>query len=835
MFAAASADPAPHPTAADGKPLPPLRWPTPPYIGYGGTDAADQPQACEVEGVNGQTRTCLLVALEPERRVAHIQVPPSRTVMPLRFDMFRRLTLTEPLAPVELTDTQPPDSTFEALVRYRPRLPYRLTLADGSTREGVTIGQVESEAGVFLFEPIDDDDRVRRTFLPREAYRELHVGEAIGRVLVEQQALTPEQVEIAAREQEAMRQRKLGDYLVIKEVVKPEQLLMALEEQHRMPLVRIGEALTALGFISPDQLQEALEKQKKERSVPLGELLVRSGQLTREQLRVALARKMGYPVVDLKQFPIDADVLRRVPLATARKLRIVPLLWRAGTLIIAAEDPSRRATIDELEFLLQCKVVPVLSSSTLDNRTISEAYARFGLDAGAPPVADAPSAGETSSEQLLESLELGAEDDADAQAPVEQSDNSLVRLINTIIIEAHQQGASDIHIETHPNRRKVRIRLRKDGRLRPYMELPPTYRAALVARLKIMCDLDISERRKPQDGKIDFAKFSPQHRLELRVATIPTYGGAEDVVLRILSSAKPVAVDELGLTRENHAQLLQAVQRPHGMVLCVGPTGSGKTTTLHSLLQHINTPDRKIWTAEDPIEIANPDLRQIQINPRIDWTFGKALRALLRADPDVIMVGEIRDEETAQMAIEASLTGHLVLSTLHTNSAAETVVRLLDMGMDPFNFADSLVAVLAQRLVRRLCPQCMRREPATDAELEELLQDYRHAFPEDLRPPAEAVRAEWRTHLGEGETPQLGRPVGCPACDHSGYKGRTGIHELLTIDAALRRLIQTKAPSEALQHTAVAQGHFRTLRQDGILKVLQGLTTIDEIRASTAH
>ncbi|WP_334154192.1 GspE/PulE family protein [Tepidimonas sp.] len=694
---------------------------------------------------------------------------------------------------------------------------------------------MESATGVFLFEPIDEDDRVRRIFLPREAYRELHVGEAIGRVLVEQQALTPEQVEIAAREQEAMRQRKLGDYLVIKEVVKPEQLLMALEEQHRMPLVRIGEALTALGFITPDQLQEALEKQKKERSVPLGELLVQSGQLAREQLRIALARKMGYPVVDLTQFPIDADALRRVPLTTARKLRIVPLLWRAGTLIIAAEDPSRRATIDELEFLLQCKVVPVLSSNALDNRAISEAYARFGLDTGAPRVADAPSGTETSSEQLLESLELGAEDDADTQAPVEQSDNSLVRLINTIIIEAYQQGASDIHIETHPNRRKVRIRLRKDGRLRPYMELPPSYRAALVARIKIMCELDISERRKPQDGKIDFAKFSPQHRLELRVATIPTYGGAEDVVLRILSSAKPLAVAELGLTRENHAQLLQAVQRPHGMVLCVGPTGSGKTTTLHSLLQHINTPDRKIWTAEDPIEIANPDLRQIQINPRIDWTFGKALRALLRADPDVIMVGEIRDEETAQMAIEASLTGHLVLSTLHTNSAAETVVRLLDMGMDPFNFADSLVAVLAQRLVRRLCPQCMRREPATDAELDELSEDYRHAFPEDLRPTTEAVQAEWRAHLGGDAVPQLGRPVGCPACDHSGYKGRTGIHELLTIDAALRRLIQTKAPSEALQHAAVAKGHFRTLRQDGILKVLQGLTTIDEIRASTSH
>ncbi|TSE23014.1 Type II secretion system protein E [Tepidimonas sediminis] len=812
----------------------PLRWPTPPYVGYG-TPTQGGPEPCEIEGVNGQVRSGVLVALELDQRLAHIRVPPSRAVMPLRFDMFRRLTLTTPLAPVEITDTQPPDSSFEALVRYRPRLPYRLELTDGTTRSGQTIGHVESDAGVFLFEPIDEHDRVRRLFIPREAYRELQVGEAIGRVLVEQQALTPEQVELAAREQEAMRRRKLGDYLVIKEIVKPEQLLMALEEQQRMPLVRIGEALTALGFITQEQLEEALKRQQQERSVPLGELLVQSGQLTREQLRVALARKMGYPVVDLKQFPIDADALRRVPLATARRLRIVPLLWRGGTLIIAAEDPSRRATVDELEFSLQCKVVPALSSTPLDARTVTEAYARFGLDAGTPPAAAEAGAGEppASAEALLESLELGAEGDEDQLPPVEQSDNSLVRLINSIIIEAHQQGASDIHVETFPGKRKVRIRLRKDGRLRPYMELPHTYRAALVARLKIMCDLDIAERRKPQDGKIDFAKFSPQHRIELRVATIPTYGGAEDVVLRILSSAKAMTVAELGLTNSNEQALLAAVQRPHGMVLCVGPTGSGKTTTLHALLQHINTPDRKIWTAEDPIEITHPDLRQVQINPKIDWTFDKALRAFLRADPDVIMVGEIRDEETARMAIEASLTGHLVLSTLHTNSAPETVIRLLDMGMDPFNFADSLVAVLAQRLVRRLCRQCARLEAATDAEIEELVEEYRHAFPEALRPTAEAVRAEWAAWL-PADGPRLGRPVGCPACDQTGYRGRLGVHELLVVDATLRRLIQTKAPAEALQHAAMAHGPFRTLRQDGILKVLQGLTTIDEIRAGTA-
>jgi type II secretory ATPase GspE/PulE/Tfp pilus assembly ATPase PilB-like protein len=513
----------------------------------------------------------------------------------------------------------------------------------------------------------------------------------------------------------------------------------------------------------------------------------------------------------------------------------VPLLSINRTLIVAAEDPSRRAVLDELEFLLQCKILPALPSVPLDARIIREIYGRFGLDSSAPEAGSgAPPAAPLSAEELLQSLEQGAPDSEDeVPSNIEQSDNSLVRLINSIIADAYQQGASDIHIETHPNKRKVRVRLRKDGQMRPYMELPHTYRAALVARIKIMCDLDISERRKPQDGKIDFRKFSPQHPIELRVATIPTYGGAEDVVMRILSSAKPLPLPALGLTPENLQGLQQAVERPHGIVLCVGPTGSGKTTTLHAVLQHLNTPDRKIWTAEDPIEIANPDLRQIQVNPRIDWTFSKALRALLRADPDVIMVGEIRDAETAQMAIEASLTGHLVLSTLHTNSAAETVVRLLDMGMDPFNFADALVAVLAQRLVRRLCPQCVQTEPASDAFVQELLADYLHVFPADLRPSPDTVLAEWQQRFARDGQLLRAHANGCAACDHTGYKGRMGLHELLLVDATLRRLIQTKAPPEALQHAAMAAGTLRTLRQDGILKVLQGLSTIEEIRANT--
>ena len=287
---------------------------------------------------------------------------------------------------------------------------------------------------------------------------------------------------------------------------------------------------------------------------------------------------------------------------------------------------------------------------------------------------------------------------------------------------------SDIHIECAPGRDKVRIRFRKDGRLHPYLELPHTYRSAVIGRLKVMCDLDISEKRKPQDGKINFARYVQGVRLELRVATIPTQNNLEDAVLRLLASSKPLPLESLGLSPHNLDKFQAAAQRPYGMLLCVGPTGSGKTTTLHSLLAVINTPERKIWTAEDPVEITQSGLRQVQVNPRIDWTFAKAMRAFLRADPDVIMVGEIRDKETAQVAIEASLTGHLVLSTLHTNSAPETVTRLLDMGMDPFNFADALLGVLAQRLVRRLCPHCRTLRDASPEEEEELLLDYTHAF-----------------------------------------------------------------------------------------------------------
>jgi type II secretory ATPase GspE/PulE/Tfp pilus assembly ATPase PilB-like protein len=642
--------------------------------------------------------------------------------------------------------------------------------------------------------------------------------------------------------QEELRSKKIGDILVTKQIVSPEQLLEAIERQHKMPMVRIGEALLSLGMVTQAQLDEALQQQQLDRTVPLGEVLVRTGVVSRDDLQTALARKMGYPVVNLDAFPAEAEALRKLNYAVASRLRVMPLLIREGRLVVALDDPSRRAALDEIEFNADMKVVPVLARGLAIETALLSAYEKVGSavnrkkeDLGAPMTFDLTPLPSTT-DQLVQSLEKeGLERAAhasDDEKPIEQSDNSLVRLLNNMIIEAHKDNVSDIHIESYPGKEKIRVRFRKDGILRTYIELPSNYRNALIARVKIMCDLDISERRKPQDGKINFAKFSAQHRIELRVATIPTNGGLEDVVLRLLASAQPIPVDSLGLSARNLKALLTAVERPYGMVLCVGPTGSGKTTTLHSALSHINVPERKIWTAEDPVEITQPGLRQVQINPRIDWTFAKALRAFMRADPDVIMLGEIRDEETAKMAVEASLTGHLVLSTLHTNSAPETVTRLLDMGMDPFNFADSLLAVLAQRLVRRSCRSCQTSRAATPEETEELLGDYMGGFGGEAPVSRDDVLAGWTERHAKGGRLQMHRSSGCEKCDHTGFKGRAGVHELMVVSRDLRRLIQNGARAEELQAVAMKDG-MRTLRQDGIDKVLAGQSTIEEVRATS--
>ncbi|MCL4760109.1 MAG: GspE/PulE family protein, partial [Rhodocyclaceae bacterium] len=367
-----------------------------------------------------------------------------------------------------------------------------------------------------------------------------------------------------------------------------------------------------------------------------------------------------------------------------------------------------------------------------------------------------------------------------------------------------------------------------------YTEIPATYRSAIVARIKIMCDLDISERRKPQDGKILFRKYGPVD-IELRVATLPSANGMEDVVMRILASGEPLPLEKLGLSEWNRERLIDIVGKPYGIFFVCGPTGSGKTTTLHSILSHINTPQRKIWTAEDPVEITQRGLRQVQINRKAGLDFATVMRAFLRADPDVIMVGEMRDHETVATGIEASLTGHLVLSTLHTNSAPESVIRLLDMGMDPFNFSDALLGVLAQRLARRLCSKCKEAYTPDDAEVDALLQEYStellatREWKDDPQYAMRELRAMLLERFGEKRQFRLFRAKGCDACDQTGYSGRLGLHELMTGTDAIKHLVQTRAAVSAMLATALEEG-MRTLKMDGIEKVLQGLTDMKQIR-----
>jgi len=417
-------------------------------------------------------------------------------------------------------------------------------------------------------------------------------------------------------------------------------------------------------------------------------------------------------------------------------------------------------------------------------------------------------------EDLLGQLDTGGDDDFEDAERVSEEDGTIVQLVNKMIVDGYHRNASDIHIEPRPGKANSVIRFRIDGACQVYQTIPFTYKQAIVSRIKIMSDLDISERRLPQDGKIKFRKYAPLD-IELRVASIPTAGGTEDVVMRILAAGDPISLDKMGMSDRNFKVFVEMISKPYGIVLCVGPTGSGKTTTLHAALHYINKPETKIWTAEDPVEITQDGLRQVQVHPKIGFDFATAMRAFLRADPDVIMVGEMRDHETVATGIEASLTGHLVFSTLHTNSAPETITRLLDMGMDPFNFADAMLGVLAQRLVRTLCKDCKQPYHPSRDEYDHLVRAY------------------------DGDFDQLGFPYtndlmlhkanGCSKCNNTGYKGRTGLHEILVGTPEMQNKIQVRARMEELREQAVKDG-MTTLMQDGIRKVLLGQTDFMQVR-----
>ena len=577
------------------------------------------------------------------------------------------------------------------------------------------------------------------------------------------------------------------------------------------PVMKLGDFLVQLGLLNRDQLGIALQFQEADNKKHLGEILVELGFLTREQVDLVLCQKLGIPFVDLSKFMIEPRVLKSLPEELVRKNGIVPICHADGRLVIAMADPLAGEVLERVRFYTQAPVIPVMAGVDEIERVIVTFFGgpteRHEIQAIARQLRD----------------ELGHGNDAKDEA-IKENDSTLVRLVNKMITDAHAAGASDIHVEANRGRDSVIIRFRNDGVLSEYLRLPYNFRAATVSRLKIMAGLDISERRRAQDGRINFNEFSGLE-LELRVVTVPTRDGLEDVVMRLLAASEALPLAKLGLSPAQIKDVRELIRKPYGLILAAGPTGSGKTTSLHSLVSEINEPGSKIWTAENPIEITQQGLRQVQVNPKIGWDFATIMRAFLRADPDVIMVGEMRDQETAGIAVEASLTGHLVLSTLHTHSAPETVVRLLDMGIDPFSFSDSLLAVLAQRLARRLCVRCRVKRPAKPEEVEQLAEEY--CFDSGL--DAKDVIARWHQRYG-------GRLVmhdvkGCDFCRRTGYRGRIGLYELLTVTPEMRRMMLRRASAAELRTYAMSNGML-TLKQDGIEKVLTGDTDLHEVRAA---
>jgi type II secretory ATPase GspE/PulE/Tfp pilus assembly ATPase PilB-like protein len=598
----------------------------------------------------------------------------------------------------------------------------------------------------------------------------------------------------------------------------------------------LGEALVARGLVTPQGLQRALQAQRQSREHRLlGRMLVDAGVVTESQLDDTLIDWLGVRVVDPRTLQPMAAALRLVPQAVAEREGLLPLLVRDDTLVVAVSDPWDKRLLDELRFMSDLKVVAVAAVPGTLAAAVPRAYRQLvAAPAAAPIQASAlhsPSAANAVRSLRELAAELAAHSDAEVDPAVaSESDNTLVRLVNRLIGEAIELRASDIHIETAAPPRPVVVRMRIDGELVRHLELPAQYRFALVARLKIMAELDISEHRKPQDGKIDFARFGGP-RVELRMVTVPTSRGMEDVVLRLLSGLEPMPLDRIGLTPGNLDALRGVMHKAYGLILISGPTGCGKTTTLHSVMRELNTDERKIWTAEDPIEITQEGLRQVQVNARIGWSFAAAMRTFLRADPDVIMIGEMRDEETARIAVEASLTGHLVMSTLHTNSAPESVTRLLEIGLDPFMFSDSLLAVLAQRLVRRLCLHCRVPQVLDERALASLAHQYLQSSHGVGPTPAELIARWRREHVAADGRLLDYRRRGCPQCGGSGYHGRMGLHELLLADDRLREGIRRRASAAELQAAGLAAG-MTTLRQDGIEKVLAGYTDLSEVIAA---
>ncbi|GIG24247.1 GspE/PulE family protein [Cellulomonas denverensis] len=550
---------------------------------------------------------------------------------------------------------------------------------------------------------------------------------------------------------------------------------------------QLGEILLDEGLVSEAQLMAALDEQMA-RGQSLGRTLVEIGILTEGQLVAALARQVGMAFVDLDEYPVDRSAVTMVPAALCRRYTVLPVGFQDGALVLATADPGNVVAVDDVRTVSGMSVLPVVA--TFEN--VTRAIDRYCRADG--EMEDLSSA--------FEEEQAPTETDLSRIGDVVEDDAPIVRYVNLLVTQAISDRASDIHIE--PTEHDLRVRYRIDGVLHEMQRSPKQIQGGVISRVKIMSDIDIAERRKPQDGRMSVTHSG--RKIDLRVATLPTVWG-EKIVMRILdNSTASLDLRDLAFLDHNFEVYQEAYTKPYGMILVTGPTGSGKSTTLYATLNAVSRPEINVITVEDPVEYRLPGINQVQVNPKAGLTFAGALRSILRSDPDVVLLGEIRDHETAQIAIEAALTGHLVLSTLHTNDAPSAVTRLTEMGIEPFLVGSALDAIVAQRLARRLCDKCC--EPYLPTE-DELL----------------AARFPWMP--GE-ERPELFRPVGCVACSRTGYRGRVALHEVMRVTEEIERLAVGRASAAEIGATARQQGMI-TLRDDGWQKVVLGRTSVEEI------
>jgi len=569
---------------------------------------------------------------------------------------------------------------------------------------------------------------------------------------------------------------------------------------------RLGDLLVKEKIITPEQLEQAVKTQK-DGNLRLGAALVKLGFLTDEDVTNFLSRQYGVPAINLSYFEIDPAVVKLIPYETAKRYQILPLSRVGASLTIAMVDPTNVFAMDDIKFMTGFNIEPVVASESSILEGIDKAY------------------GTTKEEENLETvmMSMSEMDENDVELQSEQTEMALsdleraadeapiVKLVNLILSDAVKRGASDIHIE--PYEKEFRVRFRIDGVLQGIMTPPVKLKDAITSRLKIMSKLDISEKRLPQDGRI-MLKMNiggRKKQLDFRVSTLPTLWG-EKIVLRLLDKENlRLDMTKLGFEPESLTKFEKAILKPYGMVLVTGPTGSGKTNTLYSSISRLNTPDTNIMTAEDPVEFQLAGVNQVQMKEQIGLNFAAALRAFLRQDPNIILVGEIRDFETAEIAIKAALTGHLVLSTLHTNGAPETITRLMNMGIEPFLVATSVHLICAQRLVRRICKDCT----------------------ETVDVPVPALIDEGYTPE-EAKTVKIQKGKGCGTCNNTGYKGRAGLYEVMEVDDEIKELVLVGASAVELKKKAIERGMI-TLRRSGLIKVAAGITTLEEVARETVH